>query len=129
MMGKEKMQPVAIGAVKLISFLTRPTPARGDFAHALISKAFRLWPNSYTPRIKHKNKINHGKNCNHMQHFPHQPVSMMPMMEPQPEPLFERIPFPEWGFTWRKSQLLVVCMLRIVLGTTRTTPWKPAISF
>ena len=127
--GKEKTQPVAVGAVKLFSFLTCPMPARGDFTHALIFKAVRLRPYPYTPRIKHRNKLNHGKNCKHVQHFPHQPVSMMPMMDPKPERLFERIPVPEWGFTWRKSQLLVVCRLRILLGTTRTTPGKSEIIF
>ena len=46
--GKEKTQPVAVGAVKLFSFLTCPMPARGDFTHALIFKAVRLRPYPYT---------------------------------------------------------------------------------
>lgn len=51
---------------------------------------------------------------------------MTPIIDPAPEWPFERIPFSTLGFSCRKSQLLVVCKLSILFGTTWTTPGRSA---
>lgn len=53
-------------------------------------------------------------------------MSSRPMIDPSPDRLFERSPLLGAGSSRRKSQLLVVCRLRIRLGTTFTTPGRPA---